>query len=123
MQMSRNNIAVSVDMSINRSSRYTVFGDKEALFRKAIDRYADGPAAYVRKSVEESTTREVIESLLHGALELLSNPRSPRGCLSVRCALANGTGGETVKQALIDWRKRGDLVRRTIPSSLQRRAT
>ena len=29
-------------MGINRSSMYTIFGDKEALFRKAIDRYADG---------------------------------------------------------------------------------
>ena len=65
---------------------------------------------YVRKSVEESTAREVIESLLHGALELLTNPRNPRGCLSVQGALANGTGGETVKQALIDWRKRGEAL-------------
>src|SRR5580658_5515600 len=97
-------------MRINRSSMYTIFGDKEALFRMAIDRYADGPAVYVRKSVEESTARDVIESLLHGALELLSNPRNPRGCLSVQGALANGTGGETVKQVLIDWRKCGEAL-------------
>ena len=37
-------------MGINRSSMYTIFGDKEALFRKAIDRYADGPAG-VREEV------------------------------------------------------------------------
>jgi hypothetical protein len=52
----------------------------------------------------------VIESLLHGALELMSNPRNPRGCFSVQGALANGTGGETVKQVLIDWRKRGEAL-------------
>src|ERR1700733_4425852 len=30
-------------MGINRPSLYAAFGNKEALFRKAIDRYAQGP--------------------------------------------------------------------------------
>jgi len=52
----------------------------------------------------------VIESLLYGALELLSDLRNPRGCLSVQGALANGAGGAIVKQALIDWQKRGESL-------------
>src|SRR5256885_3768097 len=32
-------------MGINRPSLYAAFGNKEALFRKALDRYNDGPAA------------------------------------------------------------------------------
>ena len=35
-------------MGINRPSLYAAFGNKEALFRKAIDRYAEGPAATCR---------------------------------------------------------------------------
>ena len=35
-------------MGINRPSLYAAFGNKEALFRKALDRYAEGPAAYTR---------------------------------------------------------------------------
>jgi AcrR family transcriptional regulator len=31
-------------MGINRPSLYAAFGNKEELFRKALDRYADGPA-------------------------------------------------------------------------------
>jgi AcrR family transcriptional regulator len=40
-------------MGINRPSLYAAYGDKEALFCKALDRYADGPAAYAREALKE----------------------------------------------------------------------
>src|ERR1700757_642879 len=52
---------------INRSSLYASFGDKEALFRMAVTRYAEGPAAYLKKALQESTVRAVVEMLLRGA--------------------------------------------------------
>jgi AcrR family transcriptional regulator len=101
-------------MGINRSSMYTTFGDKEALFRLAITRYAEGPASYVRKALKEPTGRAVVEALLRGALELLADSSHPRGCLSVQGALACGSGAEAAKQAMIEWRKQGeaDIQRR-----------
>src|SRR5712692_6306635 len=54
-------------MDINRPSLYAAFGDKEALFRKALDRYAEGPAAYTQEALKEPTTRAVVERLLRGA--------------------------------------------------------
>ena len=95
-------------MRINRSSMYATFGDKEALFRLAIDRYAEGPAAYVREALEQPTVRSVVEALLRGALGLLTDPSNPRGCLSVQGALACGSDAEPMKQALIEWRKQGE---------------
>src|ERR1700720_2464784 len=74
-------------MGINRSSLYASFGDKEALFRIAIARYAEGPAAYLKKALQEPPVRAVEEALLRGALELLTDPSHPRGCLSVQGAL------------------------------------
>src|SRR6516225_7036799 len=68
-------------MGINRPSLYAAFGNKEALFRKVLDRYAEGPAAYVREALTEPTARAVAERLLGGAVDLLSGPRGPRGCL------------------------------------------
>src|ERR1700747_1473227 len=62
-------------MGINRPSLYAAFGDKEALFRKALDRYNDGPAAYVREALEEPTARAVVEARLRGAVDQLSSPR------------------------------------------------
>src|ERR1700689_1078631 len=95
-------------MGTHRSSMYATFGDKEALFRLAIARYAEGPAAYARAALEQPTVRAVIEAILRGALELLTDPSHPRGCLSVQGALACGSDAEPMKQAMIEWRKRGE---------------
>jgi AcrR family transcriptional regulator len=95
-------------MGINRSSMYATFGDKEALFRRAIARYAEGPAAYVKEALKKPTVRAVVEAILRGALELLTDPSHPRGCLSVQGALACGSDAEPMKQAMIEWRKRGE---------------
>src|SRR6202166_5053835 len=89
-------------MGINRSSMYATFGDKQALFRMAIARYEEGPAAYVREALEQPTVRAVVEALLSGALELLTDPSHPRGCLSVQGALACGSHAEPMKQAMIE---------------------
>jgi AcrR family transcriptional regulator len=95
-------------MGINRSSMYATFGDKEALFRLAIARYAEGPAAYVREALQQPVVRAVVEALLRGALELLTDPSHPRGCLSVQGALACGSHAEPMKQAMIEWRRQGE---------------
>src|SRR5437588_3756269 len=68
-------------MGINRPSLYAAFGNKEALFRQVLDRYAAGPAAYVREALNEPTARAVAERVLGGAIDLLTGPRGPRGCL------------------------------------------
>src|SRR5271156_3918908 len=71
-------------MGINRPSLYAAFGDKEALFRKVLDRYEEGPAAYVYEALKERTARAVAESLLRRAAKGSIDPRNPRGCLMVQ---------------------------------------
>jgi AcrR family transcriptional regulator len=87
-------------MGINRPSLYAAFGNKEALFRKVLDRYAEGPAAYVRSALAEPTARAVAQRLLGGAVELLADPQGPRGCLMVHGALACGESAEAVRREL-----------------------
>lgn len=65
-------------MGINRPSLYAAFGSKEALFRKALDRYAEGPAAGVRAALNEPTARAVAERLLDAAIDLVTDRRNPR---------------------------------------------
>src|SRR5437667_4349935 len=48
-------------MGINRPSLYAAFGNKEAFFRKALARYIEGPAAYVREALNQPTARAVVE--------------------------------------------------------------
>jgi AcrR family transcriptional regulator len=95
-------------MGINRPSLYAAFGDKEELFRKALDRYDAGPAAYVSKALEEPTARAVVEGLLNGAVDLLSDLNTPRGCLMVHGALVCGDAADSVRQELASRREAGE---------------
>ena len=88
-------------MGINRPSLYAAFGNKEALFRKVLDRYAEGPAAYVREALEEPTARKVAERLLLGAVDLATDPKHPGGCLAVHGALACGDEAQCIRKELI----------------------
>ncbi|HEY2585218.1 MAG TPA: TetR/AcrR family transcriptional regulator [Tepidisphaeraceae bacterium] len=95
-------------MGINRPSLYAAFGNKEQLFRKAMDRYAQGPAAYALCALEAPTARAVFERLLCGGIDMLTNPRNPRGCLAVQGALACGDAADNVRKELIA--RRASLV-------------
>jgi AcrR family transcriptional regulator len=88
-------------MGINRPSLYAAFGNKEALFRRVLDRYAKGPGSYIGAALEEPTARAVVERVLGQASEFLTHPTSPRGCLIVQGALACGETAEAVRRELI----------------------
>jgi len=87
-------------MGIARPSLYGAFGDKEALFRRALDRYSQGPAAFVGEALAMPTAREVVEQLLLRGAEALTDPRWPSGCLAVQGALACGQGADAIKREL-----------------------
>ena len=98
-------------MGINRPSLYAAFGNKEDLFRKALDRYADGPAAYVREALNLPTARAVVERL-RGAVDLLTDQRTPQGCLWVQGALSCGKSADPIRWELISRRKAGETALR-----------
>lgn len=100
-------------LGISRPSLYAAFGDKQALFRAALERYMAGPAAYVAAALAQSTARQVAEHLLRGAANLQASPRNPGGCLTVNGAMACGDEAEAVRQALRAHRAAGvSLLRR-----------
>jgi AcrR family transcriptional regulator len=97
-------------MSINRPSLYAAFGNKESLFRKALDRYAKGPGCYVTEALNEPIARDVMENLFRRSVDLLTNPENPRGCLWVQGALACGESSESVRQELIARREASEIA-------------
>src|ERR1700720_2176776 len=99
-------------VGVNRPSLYAAFGGKEALFRKALDRYLNGPAAYTQEALKEPTARAVVERLLRGATELNTSPRNPGGCLMVQGALASGDAGDSIRQELVACRAAGEAALR-----------
>jgi AcrR family transcriptional regulator len=99
-------------MGINRPSLYAAFGDKEKLFRKVLDRYAEGPASFSEAALQESTSRAVVERLLYGTADLLTSPQNPHGCLWVQGALACGNSADSVRKELISRRMAGEAALR-----------
>lgn len=94
-------------MGITKPSLYAAFGNKEELFRKAFDRYVDGPGGYFQAALLKPTVREVVEHLLYQAADALTNPGTP-GCLAVQGALCCGEAAETIKQELTARRVKGE---------------
>src|SRR5580700_2869822 len=77
-------------MGINRPSLYAAFGNKKSLFRKVLDRYLKGPSVYLSEALREPTARAVVERVLHGVVDLLTDPRTPTTCMWVHGALSCG---------------------------------
>jgi len=92
-------------MGINRPSLYAAFGDKEQLFRRVVERYENGPAAYVTEALKEPAARAAIERLLHSVADMSTCPENPRGCLLVQGALAATCG--PVRDLLVRHREAG----------------
>jgi AcrR family transcriptional regulator len=99
-------------MGINRPSLYAAFGDKEALFRQVLERYEQGPVAYMLEALAEPTARGAIERLLKGTVAALSRPQSPHGCLYVQGALACGDESSAMRKELASRRSAGEIALR-----------
>lgn len=94
-------------LGINRPSLYAAFGNKEELFRKAVERYSSGPAGYVGEALAAPTAREVAEALLLGTVKMLTDPEIPSGCFLVQAALCSSPEAACVRDALAESRNRG----------------
>jgi AcrR family transcriptional regulator len=94
-------------MGISTTSMYATFGNKEELFRKALDRYTEGPSAYVVHALEQPTAFEVATALIAGTIRTTTRPSGPHGCLGVQGALATGTASQAARDLLVNWRDDG----------------
>ena len=95
-------------MGITKPSLYSAFGNKEELFRKALDRYVDGPGGYFQVALAKPTARAVVEHLLYESAAAVTDPNHPPGCLAVQGALSCGDAAESIKQELMSRRAKGE---------------
>lgn len=122
-------------MGITKPSMYAAFGNKEQLFRLALQRYGEGPAAYATRALDEPTARAVAEAFLRGAVDTTTRPDRPHGCLTVQGALPDSDGSRPAHDVLVAWRNEacrhleerfqravdeGDLPRDADPGQLAR---
>ncbi len=88
-------------MGISRPSLYACFGNKETLFRQALDLYEREKMAYVGEALTAPTARGVAERLLRGGLEMQTSVSDPKGCLGVISAVACGREAESIRQEVL----------------------
>jgi AcrR family transcriptional regulator len=93
---------------VERPALYAAFGNKEALFRQALERYYERYLGYFREALELPTSREVTRHLLYGAIDLNTRYADRTGCLVINGVLAGSDDAESVRQVLIEARAVGE---------------
>jgi AcrR family transcriptional regulator len=107
-------------MGITRPSLYAAFGNKQALFLMALDRYEARAGAYRIKALEAPSAFEVASKLLHGAVNLHGDRSNPAGCMGVQSALVSGDDSASIRRELARRRRAGEAA---IRRRLQRART
>ncbi|MBC8129753.1 MAG: TetR/AcrR family transcriptional regulator [Rhizobiaceae bacterium] len=95
-------------MGITRPSLYGTFGNKEELFRKALERYEQGYMGFFRDAMGEPTAREVVEKMMNGYVDALTATCNPGGCMGINAAMACSDAAAEVQKAVIEKRKFGE---------------
>lgn len=91
-------------MGITKPSLYAAFGNKEALFHKALDLYEAEKLEYTREALRQPTARAVAEHFMRGAIAAQTSNCDPKGCLGVIGATACGAEAETIRADVIQRR-------------------
>jgi AcrR family transcriptional regulator len=102
-------------MRITRPSLYAAFGNKEALFKQALDLYETEKLAYVKGALDAPTAKGVAERMLTGSIENITS--GCRGCLGVIASVNCGNEDSPIRQ---DVRARAESSRRAIVERMQR---
>jgi AcrR family transcriptional regulator len=97
-------------MGITPPSLYASFGNKDQLFRRAVDRYVSGPAAHLADAFQRPTARETAEQLLRGMIALAAGDDTPHGCLTVQGALTPSQRNRGVYEDLAARRRAGEAL-------------
>jgi len=94
-------------MGITRPSLYAAFGNKESLFRKALDLYEREKMSYVGKALAQPSARKVAETMLRGAVDTVSGVGEPHGCLRVISSVACGPAAQSIHDEVIERSNKG----------------
>ena len=101
---------LSQKMRIHPSSIYAAFGDKQALFALAAKRYADVPAQYMVRALEQPTFRSFVLAAFDNTVEFLGSKEHPSGCFTLTGALSCGAETEPAKILMREMRLQNEAA-------------
>jgi AcrR family transcriptional regulator len=91
-------------MGITRPSLYGTFGNKEELFRKALQFYDSEFMGFIETSLAEPSVTCAIERLLYGYVNAQTEVSTPTGCLALNGAVACSDEAEPIRRTLVERR-------------------
>ena len=102
-------------MGITKPSLYASYGNKEELFRKALDLYDHKYMGFMREALGAASSREVASAILLGTVcATAADGEHPSGCMSMNGALACSAAADPIKEETLRRRTifEGELTRR-----------
>ncbi len=94
-------------MGINSPSLYAAFGDKEALFRAAVELYGRSEGSHTARALrEQPTAYAAIEAMLRDNIATYTDPGLPNGCMVVLAGATYATRTASVREFLAEARGR-----------------
>ena len=103
------------EMGITRPSLYAAFGNKETLFRQALDLYERDKLTYIGDAIEAPTARGVAERLLMGSVDAATTGDC-KGCMGVIASVACQSVEPSIRD---DVNARAESSRRAIIARMQ----
>ncbi len=91
---------LTLAMGINPPSLYAAFGNKEGLFRKALDRYTERHEGFLREALARPKARDGIAALLSKMADALTDKSNPPGCLLVQGIAGAGDHAKCIRNQL-----------------------
>ena len=88
-------------MGITRPSLYATYGNKEQLFRQALDLYDESYMGFTREALTEPTARRVVERLLTGFALAQTDAHHPPGCLGTNGTLACSAAADPIRDEIV----------------------
>jgi len=94
---------------VERPALYSAFGNKESLFRRALERYYERYMDFIPEALELPTARDVAAHILYRSAELNTRHPDHTGCLYINGVMAGSDDAEPVRQALIEARATAEV--------------
>ena len=107
-------------MGLSTSSIYKAFGDKQALFAEAVERYVETRARYSLDALKGTTFEKVLRDLFHNTIAFLSAEEHPPRCMLIGGAMGCSAEAAPARDLLIEARRTVDVAMRERFAQAQR---
>jgi TetR/AcrR family transcriptional regulator, transcriptional repressor for nem operon len=106
---------------VQRGSLYNAYGDKEAIFLRAFDRYAEQFLEKAGKALAQGNAAARLQNFFDAAIANMTSGSPPRGCLTTRTALDAAISSPAVRQGVQNLLNRLEqLIAKAISSASNR---